>query len=128
VISDRVIGSPITKTPQHLVAMNLPSLQKFAPAVKPHGVILINSSLIPGESSGRDDVDELYVPATGIAKGLGSVKVANIVALSAFVARSGIVDFELIEKAVRKEFAKKEKFMPMNMEAIRQGREAAVSA
>ena len=47
VISDRPIGSPIIKNPLHLIAMNRPSLEKFAPDVKPHGMVLINSSLIP---------------------------------------------------------------------------------
>ena len=37
VISDRPIGSPIIRNPKHLVAMNRPSLEKFAPAVKPGG-------------------------------------------------------------------------------------------
>ena len=34
VISDQVIGSPVIKNPRHLVAMNRPSLEKFAPAVQ----------------------------------------------------------------------------------------------
>ena len=50
VIADRPIGSPIIKNPSHLVAMNLPSLEKFAPAVKAGGVILINQSLIAIDS------------------------------------------------------------------------------
>jgi len=126
VISDRAIGSPIVKNPGHLVAMNRPSLDKFAPAVKPQGVVLINSSLIP-DGSGRTDVDELFVPATDIARELGSVKTANIVALSAFIARSRIVDFHRFEAAVRKEFSGRQHLIPMNMEAIRAGKEIALS-
>jgi 2-oxoglutarate ferredoxin oxidoreductase subunit gamma len=124
VISDRPIGSPIIRNPQHLVAMNRPSLEKFAPSVKPGGVVIINSSLIPVDAK-RDDVDELKVPATDIADSLGSVKAANIVALAAFVARSGIVDFELFRECVREEFAGKDKFIPLNMSAIDEGRKAA---
>ncbi|MBI5062525.1 MAG: 2-oxoacid:acceptor oxidoreductase family protein, partial [Desulfatitalea sp.] len=44
VISDRPIGSPIIKNPKHLVAMNRPSLDKFAYVIKPGGVILSNAS------------------------------------------------------------------------------------
>lgn len=124
VISDRPIGSPIIRNPQHLVAMNRPSLEKFAPSVKAGGVVVINSSLIPIDAK-RDDVDELKVPATDIADSLGSVKAANIVALAAFVARSGIVDFELFRECVKEEFAAKEKFIPLNMNAIDAGRKAA---
>ena len=84
VISDRPIGSPIIKNPMHLIAMNRPSLEKFAPVLKPSGIVVINSSLI-SIGSGRDDVDELLVPANDIAGDLGSTKAANIVALAAFV-------------------------------------------
>ncbi|GBC59152.1 pyruvate ferredoxin/flavodoxin oxidoreductase fa mily protein [Desulfonema ishimotonii] len=124
VISDRPIGSPIIKNPAHLVTMNRPSLEKFEPVVKPGGVILINSSLIPIRCK-RDDVDELVLPATDIAKDLGSVKAANIVALSAFVARSNIIDFEGMREAVKEEFAAKAKFIPLNMAAVDAGRKAA---
>ena len=124
VISDRPIGSPIIRNPAHLVAMNRPSLDKFAPVIKTGGVILINSSLISVDSS-RQDVDELKVPATEIARQIGSVKAANIVALAAFVARSKIVDFETLRESVQEEFAAKTKFIPMNMEAMERGRQAA---
>jgi 2-oxoglutarate ferredoxin oxidoreductase subunit gamma len=93
VISDKAIGSPIIRNPMNLVAMNRPSLEKFAPMVKPNGVVVINSSLI-SIGADRDDVDELLIPANDIAKDAGSVKAANIVALAAFVARSKMVDFE----------------------------------
>lgn len=124
VIADRPIGSPIIRNPRHLVAMNRPSLEKFAPMVKPGGVILINSSLIP-IGSGRDDVDELIIPVSGIANKIGSIKTANIVALGAFVARSNILEFDTIIHSVKEEFAGKEKFMPMNMDALERGKKAA---
>ena len=65
VIGDKRIGSPIIKNPSHLVAMNRPSLEKFANDVKPGGVILINSSLIP--TVRRTDIFELIVPANDSA-------------------------------------------------------------
>ena len=126
VSSDRPIGSPIIKNPKHLVAMNLPSLVKFAPTVKPGGVIFINGSLI-NKDSGRDDIDELIIPVIDIAKDLGNTKAANIVALSAFVTRSEIVSFESLISAVKSEFSKKEKLIPLNLKALEVGRERALS-
>ncbi len=120
VVSDRHIGSPIIKNPTHLVAMNRPSLEKFAPVVKPGGVVLINSSLIPIRS-GRTDVDELIVPANEAAIRLGSVKCANIVAVSAFAAKSKMVDVEILRECVKKEFSKKAKLIPLNMKAFDEG-------
>jgi len=127
VISDKAIGSPIIRNPLHLVAMNRPSLEKFAPAVKPNGVALINSSLI-SIGAGRDDVDEIQIPANDIAKDIGSVKTANIVALAAFVFRSNIVDFDLLHECVRKQFAGREKLIPINLKALEQGRKAVLAA
>jgi 2-oxoglutarate ferredoxin oxidoreductase subunit gamma len=124
VIGDRPIGSPIIKNPQHLVAMTRPSLEKFGPMVKPGGVILINSSLIPVDS-GRKDVDEIKIPANDIAMKLGSVKAANIVALSAFVARSRFLDYNMIIQCMKNEFGSKEKLIKMNLEAMEEGRKAA---
>jgi len=127
VISDRPIGSPIIRNPKHLVAMNRPSLEKFAPFVKPGGVIFINSSIISIEA-GRDDVDVLKVPIIELAKDLGNVKAANIIALAAFVVRSKIVDFELLKESVREKFADKEKLIPLNMKALEEGRKAALKS
>ena len=126
VVSDRLIGSPIIRNPMHLVAMNRPSLEKFAAQVKPGGVILVNSSLID-IGSGRSDVDELRVPVNDIAVTLGSVRSANIVALAAFVARSKIVDFECMRQCVKDQLASKEKLIPINMAALDAGQKAAQS-
>ena len=124
VVSDRLIGSPIIRNPMHLVAMNRPSLEKFAAQVKPGGVILVNSSLID-INSGRSDVDELRVPVNDIAVKLGSVRSANIVALAAFVARSKIVAIDSLRACVETEFSKKKKLIPLNMAAVEEGCKAA---
>jgi 2-oxoglutarate ferredoxin oxidoreductase subunit gamma len=120
VIADRRIGSPIIKNPTHLVAMNRPSLEKFAKDVKPEGIIMINSSLIPTRS-GRDDITELIVPANETAVELGSVKCANIIALSAFAAKSKVVDMDILRKCVKEQFAAKPKIIPLNMDAFDKG-------
>ena len=124
-ISDRLIGSSIIRNPGHLVAMNRPSLEKFASTVKSGGVIFINSSIIPIDA-GREDVDVIRVPIIEIAKDLGNVKAANIVALSAFVTRSKVVDFELLQNAVKDKFSQKEKLIPLNMQALEAGRKAVL--
>jgi 2-oxoglutarate ferredoxin oxidoreductase subunit gamma len=125
VISDRLIGSPIIKNPRHLVAMNRPSLEKFAPDVKPGGVILINSSLIPVRS-GREDVVEVVLPATDIANEVGSVRSANIVALSAFIAKSELVDLDTLRRCIQEEFQGKDKVISLNLTAVERGKKAAL--
>ncbi|MDJ0802779.1 MAG: 2-oxoacid:acceptor oxidoreductase family protein [Desulfobacterales bacterium] len=127
IMSDRPIGSPIVKNPQHLVAMNRPSLEKFAPVVKPGGVVLINSTLIPVRAD-RDDVDELAIPVNDLALEAGSVRSANVVALAAFTARSGVVPLEALRRAVEMEFARKAKLIPLNMDAFDRGVRAVEAA
>ena len=126
VISDRPIGSPIIRNPKHLVAMNRPSLEKFAPSVKSGGTIFINSSIISIDA-GRDDVDVVKVPIIEIAKELGNVRTANIIALAAFVSRSQVVDFERLRESVKAKFANKEKLIPINMKALEEGKKAALT-
>lgn len=120
VIGDKRIGSPIIKNPSHLVAMNRPSLEKFVDDVKPGGVILINSSLIPTRSN-RTDIVELIVPANDSAIKVGSIKCANIIALSAFAAKAKIVDMEVLRHCVMDEFSAKPKIIPLNMKAFDEG-------
>ncbi len=124
VISDKLIGSPIIKNPTHLVAMNRPSLEKFAGDVKPGGIIFINASLIPVRSE-RSDITELAVPVNEIATQAGSIRAANIVALAAFAAKSQLVDLDLLKKCIKEEFAAKAKIIPMNMDAFDRGVAAA---
>ena len=57
---------------------------------------------------------------------IGNVKSANIVALSAFVARSNIVDFGLLRKSVIAEFSEKEDLIPLNITALEEGWQIAL--
>ena len=126
VISDHMIDSPIIRNPQHLVAMNRPSLEKFGKMVKKDGVILVNSSFVD-ISSDRSDVDEIRVPATDIAEKIGDVMVSSMVALSAFVKRSRVVDMTFLRKAVTQEFENSPNLLSLNLAAVKQGEEAANS-
>ena len=120
VISDELIGSPIIKNPTHLVAMNRPSLEKFADDVKPGGVVFINSTLIPVRSN-RDDITELVVPVNDMAVEAGNARCANIIALAAFAAKSKLVDLDLLKNCIKEEFAAKPKIIPLNMKAFDEG-------
>ena len=98
-LSDEPIGSPVVDNPTALVAMNLPSLDRFEKTVAASGVIVVNSSLI-NRPIERNDVQVLNVPANDIAVSLGNPKVANVVALGAVVKATGIIPFELIKDAI----------------------------
>ena len=78
ILSDTPVGSPIITTPDVLVAMNLPSLEKFVDAVVPGGKIFIDSTLIDAKVE-RTDVTVHYIPATGLAKDAGFGNLANMI-------------------------------------------------
>ncbi len=101
VLSDEPIGSPVVDSPTVLVAMNLPSLNRFEKTVAEGGTILVNSSLIARPTE-RNDVRVLNVPANDIAVSLGNPQAANMVALSAVIKATGIIPLELIKSVMAK--------------------------
>ena len=78
ILSDTPVGSPIITNPDVLVAMNLPSLQKFVDTVVPGGKIILDSTLINAKVE-RTDVEVYYIPATQLAKDAGFATLANMI-------------------------------------------------
>jgi len=127
VVSDMPVGSPVVQSPHALVAMNLPSLDRFEDTVRPGGVVLVNTSLINRDVR-RKDVLAVKVPTTEVAMELGNVRAANIVALGAFVGATGLVSLEEVEKVVAENFASKPKAVELNLAAVRKGHEIGLKA
>ncbi len=120
VISDTTVGSPVIQSPRAVLAMNLPSLDKFEADLKPGGVLLINTSLI-NRPARRDDVIVVEVPANEIANSLGNPRGANMVALGAYIGATGAVSLEEVEEVVRETFAAKPQVVDVNLEALHRG-------
>ena len=99
IISDEEIASPTISIADTLIAMNLPSVVRFEPAVVQEGLIFINSSLIEYEPD-RKDVRTVRIPATEIADGLGNIKVANMVMVGAYLAKKEILSRERVHEAL----------------------------
>ena len=123
IIGDEPVGTPIVTEPSVVVAMNLPSLDKFEPMLHADGTLLINSSLIDRKPH-RTDIKTYYVPCNDIAQELGNLKVANMVMVGAIIAASGVVDIDsVISVLAKKIFKNKPQVMPINEQAIRRGLE-----
>jgi len=120
VISDTPVRSPVIQSPSAVVAMNLPSLDKFEPTVKPGGMLFVNSSLIARDVT-RTDLTTVLVPANDVANELENPKGANMVILGAYLGATGAVDIEEIEALIKKTFAAKPKVVEANMEALHRG-------
>ena len=123
VLSDDPVGSPIITSPDVLIAMNLPSLQKFVNDVVPGGQIYIDSTLI-GEKVERTDVDVFYIPATAMAKEAGVSTLANMILMGHVLQNNSELTFEGTETTVQKLVpAKKQELVGLNMKALEMGRD-----
>lgn len=118
-VSDKTIACPIADSITTLVAMNYPSLVKFAPMVEPGGDIFLNASLI-AESPDRPDVNVHRVDATALALELGNARCANIVMLGAILKKTGVVERETIVRVMEEKAftGRKAKFLPLNLQAL----------
>ena len=121
VLSDMPVGSPIITTPDVLVAMNLPSLQKFVDAVVPGGKIFIDSTLIETQVE-RTDVEVFYIPATQMAKDAGFSTLANMILMGKVIKETGAVRFDNNLETLKSFIpAKKEKLIDINCQALQAG-------
>jgi 2-oxoglutarate ferredoxin oxidoreductase subunit gamma len=124
-ISTDRVGSPVTRFPQSLVAMNKASLDKFESAIQQGGFLLINSSLVDRTPS-RTDLKIVKVPANQIAEEAGTLQVTNMAALGAYVAGTSVVSLDSVIVALRRMIPEHRKeLLAVNEEALRRGAEAA---
>ena len=124
VVSNKPIGSPLTPTPKGGIVMNRPSNDKYAPAIKPGGALVVNSSLIPDHCD-RKDIKVFRIPANDIAREAGSGRAANLVVLGAYLGLDEVVKFDTLLAAIKKSFAKKKEFVEINCNTFTQGYELA---
>ncbi|MGE5577609.1 MAG: 2-oxoacid:acceptor oxidoreductase family protein [Syntrophothermus sp.] len=121
IVSDKEIASPVVSDPSAVVAMNVPSMEKFAPKVKPGGILLYNSSLIT-EAPKRSDITIVGIPANELAAELGNSKIANVITLGALLQLTGAVSLESARASLRKVLpAHRQELIPINEAALDKG-------
>ena len=122
VVSSQQIGSPVIEKPHAGIIMNLPSLVKYQPRLLSGGLLLLNSSLIDPREANRPDIEILPVPVNEIAIENGNPRLANMVALGAFIERTKLVQmtslFESLEKVIDQRY---HSLIPSNIKAIERG-------
>ncbi|HOC41494.1 MAG TPA: 2-oxoacid:acceptor oxidoreductase family protein [Thermoanaerobaculales bacterium] len=127
VISDRPVGSPVIRSPRAVLAMNLPSLDRFERDVRPGGLLLVNSSLINRDPA-RSDLTVVKVPANEIANSIGNPRAANMVALGAYLGATGAVSVGEVEAVIRETFSAKPQLVDINLLALHRGLELGAAA
>lgn len=125
IVSEEEIGAPIIRYPTVAVVLNLPSMEKYEPLVKPGGVLLVNESLVTIKSE-RDDIRVIYIPASDIATEMGNPRMANLIMLGALVEATGLVKAETIEQQLEEHLSERHrKWLEPNKTALKKGMELA---
>ncbi|MDR0347219.1 MAG: 2-oxoacid:acceptor oxidoreductase family protein [Coriobacteriales bacterium] len=105
-LSDEPIGSPLVTEPDALIAMNLPSYEKFIDAVVPGGIVIVDSTMV-GACTLREDIEYYTVPATTLAEESGLKGLANVILVGKLLAATDFSTKETCWKAIDKSVSSK---------------------
>lgn len=121
ILSDEAVGSPIVSDPDVLIAMNLPSLDRYEGSVRPGGMIFYDSTLI-GRPVHRTDVRVYPVPAAQLAEANGTPTLANMILMGKLLDVLGIFKEESVRLALGKVIsAKHADMLQVNLNAMQLG-------
>lgn len=125
IISDEPIDFPKATAVDALLALTQEACDKYSPDLKEGGILLVDSDLVKRTPKGNFTL--VRFPIINTAKNeVGRTIVANIVALGAMVALTGIVSRESAEKAVLARVP--EAFAELNRKAFQAGYGKALKA
>jgi 2-oxoglutarate ferredoxin oxidoreductase subunit gamma len=125
VIADHEIGSPLVKNPPLVIALNLPSFDKYEPMMQAGGTLVVNQSMVD-RGAKRTDINTIFVAANEIAEQIGDKKLTNMVTVGALLAALPEVTLETTEAALKAHLpARHQHLLPKNYEALRRGFESA---
>ncbi len=122
VLDEYPVGSPLVRQPKSTIILNMPSLDKFQPRLAQDGVQIVNSSLIDVEVALDNSKQSVCIPVNDIAHELGSVKMANMVALGAWVKATNALPLEAVQEALHRTVSSHyAKLIPANAKALEAG-------
>ena len=123
ILSEKPVGSPIVTSPNVLIVMNEPSLDRYEDTVESGGKIFIDSSLIKRKVK-RTDVEIYYIPATQMANEMELTGLANMILLGAMVNATKCVTEANFEKALQSIIPpRKAAMFEANLKAFKAGKE-----
>ncbi|BCS53438.1 2-oxoacid:acceptor oxidoreductase family protein [Geobacter sp. SVR] len=126
VFADGDTGSPVVGQPSVAVLLNPLSFEKYAARVRPGGICIANSSLVPCDGVELPGVRLVPVPMNQIAIDLGDVRMVNMVACGAYAAATGALAPQSLEAALAKALPERNhRLIPANVRAIEAGAAAA---
>lgn len=125
IVSDAPIGSPVVRNPSAAIVLNLPSLERYEPLVKPGGLLVLDSSIVD-RSPQRGDLETLLVPGDEIAQAIGSNRVTNLVLLGALLARLPVLELDGVKETLARVIPERRRgLLALNLRALDRGAELA---
>ena len=121
IVSEEPIGSPLVRKPDIVLALNLPSVDKYETLVNEGGVLVANSSLVNREIN-RQGIQSLLIPANKIAEELGMSRLGNMIMVGAMLAMKPILPLDTVKQALEEHIPERhKKTLPMNYQAMDRG-------
>lgn len=121
ILSEKKISSPIISQFDTAIVLNQPSMDKFAPRLKPGGLLLYESGNI-FKPSDRTDIDIVGIPASTEALLMKNSKIMNMIILGAYLQLKPVVKIDSILEALKKVLPEKyHHLLPINRAALEKG-------
>jgi len=128
ILSDERIGSPIVSTPDTLICMNLPAMDKFEPSMEKGGLLFFDNSLVL-RGPKRTDINAFGIPATQIATDNQMSALANVILIGKLLRETKLCD-EIMAGRVMQSIVpeRKKDILTANLKALNLGFQYAAEA
>lgn len=123
IISDEEIGSPYVEEADSMIILNQPSLEKFLKILKKTGLLVLNSSLARNPELSSAKI--LSFPFTDLAIEQGNMKIANMIALGAYLVKNKIVSTGNLVETMKEMAGGKSELVEINKKALFKGEQLA---
>jgi len=109
------------KNPPAVIALNLPSFDKYESLVQPGGVLVVNQSMVD-RTAKRTYITTIFVPGNEMAEETGDRRLLNMVMVGALLAAFPAVELDEAKAALKAHLpVKHKKLIPNNFAAMDKG-------
>ena len=120
ILSDEPVLYPYVTRPDIMVVMSQEAYNRFAPELKPQGILIVEQDLVR-VSDLKGDPKVYSIPATRFAEELGKRMVLNSVMVGFFTAVTKLLTADAVRKAVAESVPPS--FRELNLKAFEKGSE-----
>jgi len=119
IVSDNEIVCPLYQKFDNMIIMNESSFSRFGNYLSENGMMIVNSSLVFSRPS--KNIDCHLIDTDGVTKKLGNRKVANMVALGAYLKIAGTYDLDVVKIVLKDLLNPNPVLIELNIKAIEAG-------